>query len=127
MKAAARGAKLAGGVTIGILPGSNKAEANAFIDVALATGLGEIRNHLIVRSADALVMVAGGIGTLNELTLACRSKPVIVLEGTGGWADRIRSVAHNGLNLDEAGIGSLLYARDAVEAVDLAFRQILDS
>src|SRR5260370_25244658 len=60
MEAAARGAKQAGGLTIGILPGSDPAAANPHIDVAIATGLGEMRNALIVRAAGAGSAIAGG-------------------------------------------------------------------
>ena len=81
MEAACRGAKEAGGTTVGILPGSDRAEANAWVDVALATGLGEARNALVVRAADALVAVGGGYGTLSEVALALKAgKTVIGLE-----------------------------------------------
>lgn len=83
MEAACRGAKAAGGVTIGVLPGSNRAQANRYVDYAIATGLGEARNVLIVLSADALVAIGGGFGTLSEIGHALRSgKPVI---GLGTW------------------------------------------
>jgi len=67
MEAAARGAKQAGGLTIGILPGSDPAAANPHIDVAIATGLGEMRNALIVRAAGAVIAIGGGWGTLAEI------------------------------------------------------------
>ena len=80
MEAAARGAKAAGGLTIGILPGNDAADANASIDVALATGMGEMRNALIVRAAQALIAIGGGWGTLSEIALARRtSTPVVGL------------------------------------------------
>lgn len=72
MEAVARGVRAAGGLTIGILPGNDRTEANAFIDVALATGMGEMRNALIVRCAGAVVAVGGGHGTLAEVALALR-------------------------------------------------------
>jgi hypothetical protein len=81
MAAACRGAKSGGGTTIGILPSDDRAEANAWVDVAVPTGLGEGRNALIVRAADAVVAVAGEFGTLSEIALALRlGKPVIGLE-----------------------------------------------
>jgi uncharacterized protein (TIGR00725 family) len=84
MEAACRGAKEAGGTTLGILPGSRRAEANPHVDVALTTGLGEARNALVARAADALVAVAGGYGTLSEIALALKAgKPVV---GLGSWA-----------------------------------------
>jgi uncharacterized protein (TIGR00725 family) len=83
MEAACRGAKQAGGLTVGILPGSDRAQANRFVDVALPTGLGEGRNALVARAADAVIAVGGGYGTLSEIALALRGgKPVI---GLGTW------------------------------------------
>ena len=83
MAAACRGAKEAGGTTLGILPGTDRAAANPWVDVAVATGLGEARNALVVRAADALVAVGGGYGTLSEVALALKAgKPVI---GIGTW------------------------------------------
>jgi uncharacterized protein (TIGR00725 family) len=80
MEAACRGAKAAGGTTLGILPGSDRAAANASVDLAVPTGLGEARNALVVRAADAVVAVAGEFGTLSEIALALKAgKPVIGL------------------------------------------------
>ena len=80
MEGAAKGAKANGGVTVGILPGTDAAAANAYIDVPLATGLGEMRNLLIVRVAQALIAIGGGIGTLSEIAMAQRTeRPVIGL------------------------------------------------
>jgi uncharacterized protein (TIGR00725 family) len=80
MEAACRGAKDAGGTTVGLLPGSDRAHANPFVDVAVATGLGEARNALVVRAADALVAIGGGYGTLSEIALGLRTgKPVVGL------------------------------------------------
>src|SRR5690242_6619179 len=83
MEAACRGAKSSGGTTVGILPGTSRADANPFVDVALPTGLGELRNGLVVRAADALVAVGGEFGTLSEIALALKArKPVVSI---GGW------------------------------------------
>jgi uncharacterized protein (TIGR00725 family) len=80
MEAACRGAKAEGGTTVGILPGLQRAAANPFVDVALPTGLGEARNTLVVRAADALVAVAGEFGTLSEIAFALRlGVPVVGL------------------------------------------------
>lgn len=80
MEAAARGAQTNGGTTVGILPGEDPGAANRYITVPLATGLGEMRNLLIVRIAQALIAIGGGIGTLSELALAqCVRKPVVGL------------------------------------------------
>jgi hypothetical protein len=72
MAAASRGASAAGGVVVGILPGLDRADANAWVTVALPTGLGELRNGLVVRAADALVAVGRSLGTLSEVALARR-------------------------------------------------------
>lgn len=81
MEAACRGAKDAGGTTVGILPGTDRAAANPFVDVAVATGLGEARNALVVRAADAVIAIGGGYGTLSEIALALKAgKRVVGLE-----------------------------------------------
>jgi len=80
MEAAARGAHSAGGLTGGILPGDDPAAANRYVDVPLATGMGEMRNALIVRAARAVIAIGGGWGTLSEIALARRiGRPVIGL------------------------------------------------
>jgi uncharacterized protein (TIGR00725 family) len=70
MEAACRGARAVGGLTVGILPGSDPAEANPYVEVVVPTGLGEARNALVVRAGDAVVAVDGGYGTLSEIALA---------------------------------------------------------
>jgi uncharacterized protein (TIGR00725 family) len=83
MEAACRGAKAGGGTTVGILPGNDRSDANPFVDVAMPTGMGEGRNVLVVRAADALVTLDGEFGTLSEIALALRlGKPVIGLDST---------------------------------------------
>ncbi len=80
MEAASRGAKAAGGITIGILPGNSSKEANTWIDIPVATGMGEARNIVLVRTADVLIAVGGEYGTLSEIAFALKSgKPVIGL------------------------------------------------
>ena len=83
MEAACRGARSRHGTTLGILPGEDRDAANGWVQVAVATGLGELRNGLVVRAADALVAVGGGHGTLSEVALALRiGRPVV---GLGTW------------------------------------------
>jgi uncharacterized protein (TIGR00725 family) len=101
MAAACRGAHDAGGTTLGILPGSDRAAANQWVTVAVATGLGELRNGLVVRAADAVIAVAGEYGTLSEIALALKAGKRVV--GLGTW--QIRGV---------------LVAPDPVAAVALA-------
>jgi len=74
MEHAARGARAAGGLTIGLLPGDDPDDANEHIDVAIATGLGHARNAILVRTADGIVAVGGGLGTLSEIALALRNR-----------------------------------------------------
>jgi uncharacterized protein (TIGR00725 family) len=83
MEAACRGAKSGGGTTLGILPGSDRSAANDFVDVAVATGLGEARNALVVRAADALVAVGGAYGTLSEIALALKAGKRVA--AIGSW------------------------------------------
>lgn len=70
MAAASRGADAAGGVVVGILPGTDRRAANPWVAIALPTGVGDLRNGLIVRAADAVVAVGGAYGTLSEIGLA---------------------------------------------------------
>lgn len=83
MEAACRGARSASGLTLGILPGTDRREGNPFLDVAVPTGMGEMRNALVVRAADGVLAVDGGFGTLSEVALALKlGKPVI---SVGSW------------------------------------------
>jgi uncharacterized protein (TIGR00725 family) len=84
MEAACRGARSRLGRTLGILPGEDRDAANGWVEIAVATGMGELRNGLVVRASDALVAVGGGHGTLSEVALALKlGRPVI---GLGTWA-----------------------------------------
>jgi uncharacterized protein (TIGR00725 family) len=101
MEAACRGAKEAGGTTVGLLPGLDRGDANPYVDVAVPTGLGEARNALVVRAADALVAIGGGYGTLSEIGLALRAGKRVV--GLATW--------------DIEGIEPVSSPEEAVEAV----------
>jgi uncharacterized protein (TIGR00725 family) len=80
MQAASEGAAKAGGVVVGILPGERTSDANAFVGIAVATGAGQGRNVVLINSADAVIAVGRGYGTLSELALALRArKPVASL------------------------------------------------
>jgi hypothetical protein len=84
MAAAARGAKSAGGTTIGILPGETRAGANQWLDHVVVTGIGHARNLAVVASGDAVIAVGGRYGTLAEIGFALTlRRPVVVLEP--GW------------------------------------------
>ena len=80
MEVSARGAKEAGGITVGILPSPDRHSANPYIDISIATSFGEARNLIIVRTADLLIAVGGEYGTLSEIAFALKmEKPVIGL------------------------------------------------
>ncbi len=83
MEAAAKGAKSAGGTTIGILPQPYRHDANPYIDVPIATGFGEGRNVFIIRTADVVIAVGGEYGTLSEIALALKSGKAVI--GLGTW------------------------------------------
>lgn len=107
MAAAARGAKTAGGTTIGILPGESRAEANPWIDHVVVTGIGHARNLAVAASGDAVVAVGGKWGTLAEIAYArLLGRPVVILEP--GW------------ELEEEGLER---AATPEEAVALALRR----
>lgn len=110
MEAACRGAKSAGGITVGILPGTDRTDANEHVDIALPTGIGEARNALIVRSADVVIAVAGEFGTLSEIGFALKIGTPIV--GLGTW-----ELYRRGEPVD-----AITVASTPAEAVNLALR-----
>jgi uncharacterized protein (TIGR00725 family) len=81
MEAASRGCWEAGGITVGILPGTDSTAANPFVRVPVPTGLGEARNALVVRGGEAVVAVGGGWGTLSEIALARKMDLPVALLG----------------------------------------------
>ena len=114
MEAASRGAREAGGTVLGILPGPDRDEANDHVSVAVATGMGELRNGLIVRTADAVIAIGGAYGTLSEIALALKiGRPVV---GLSTW-----DLARGG-ERDEG----VVACEDAVAAVERALSLIRD-
>jgi len=108
MEGACRGAKEAGGTTVGILPGNSRRDANRYVDIPVVTGLGEGRNVIVVKSAQAVIAIRGRYGTLSEIAFALlQNIPVIGLET---WT------------LQQAGEidPAIVPAESAEEAVDLA-------
>jgi uncharacterized protein (TIGR00725 family) len=106
MAAAARGAKSAGGATIGILPGETRTEGNPWLDHVVVTGIGHARNLAVVASGEAVIAVGGRYGTLAEIGFALTlGRPVVVLEP--GWA-----------------VDGTLRAATPEEAVELALRAV---
>lgn len=103
MEAAARGAKQAGGLTVGILPGNSPKDANPYIDIAIATGLGYTRNSLVAMNSDVLIAIDGQYGTLTEIAYGCIYGKKII--GIGTWE-----------------IDGVVMAQSAEEAIELAIR-----
>ncbi|OAH09986.1 putative lysine decarboxylase [Streptomyces jeddahensis] len=117
MEACARGASMAGGVVLGVLPGLDRTGANPYLTVALATGLGELRSGVLVNAADALVAVGGSWGTFSEVTLALHAhKPVVALHS---WSLPPQAVASPGAHL----LTEVTTAADAVRTVLTHHRQ----
>ena len=114
MEAACRGAQAEGGTTIGILPGEIRQEANPYVQIPIVTGMGHARNLAVVKSAQAVIAIGGGFGTLSEIAFALLSDiPVI---GLGTW-----SLARDG-HQDN----SIIIATDAADAVDKALALSID-
>jgi uncharacterized protein (TIGR00725 family) len=114
MEAACRGASSEGGLTIGILPGESSREANSHVQIPIVTSIGYARNVVVAKSAQAVIAIGGSYGTLTEIGYALQSGlPVI---GLGTW-----SLSRNG-KADK----SIIPAKDAVDAVSIAFDHITD-
>ena len=125
MEAASKGAQEAGGLVIGVLPGRDRRSANAYVDIAMPTGLGTARNIIDARAADAVIMIGGGVGTLNELTIAyAEGKPIVIVRGTGGWAERIEGVLYEDRYLDDRHTVAIDFAGSPQEAVEIALIRI---
>lgn len=110
MEAASEGARQAGGTAIGILPGNDHWEGNRHLSYAVATGLGEARNAIITRTADAVIAIGGEYGTLSEIALALKmGKPVI---GLNSWSIKPQHLLGSGI----------IVASTPEEAVNIAFQ-----
>lgn len=117
MEAACRGAlSEAGNISgriIGILPGTDKHDANPYTDIVIATGMGNARNMIIACASDALIAVGGGSGTLSEIAMAWQyGKPIVVIEGLPGTADSLV-----GKSLDDRRNDTIAGVRTAAEAI----------
>jgi uncharacterized protein (TIGR00725 family) len=110
MEATCKGAKQERGTTVAILPSLDRASANPYVDVAVATGMDEMRNALVVRSADALIALDGEFGTLSEIAFALKTGVPVV--GIGTW-----ELAKGGAPID-----AIATASTPEEAVELAFQ-----
>lgn len=115
MEASAKGAKEIGGLTLAILPGTSKDEANPYMDIRVVTAMSHARNAIIARSADFLIAVGGGMGTLSEIALGLKEgKPVIVLEDGSTILNALREIKKE----------NLYFARSPREAVALGLKDI---
>ncbi|MBV8387129.1 MAG: TIGR00725 family protein [Acidimicrobiia bacterium] len=108
MEAACRGAKAEGGTTVGILPTDDRRHANEYVDIAIATGMGEARNALVVRAADVVLAIDGEFGTLSEIALALRTGTPVV--GIDTWE----------LSIGGQEVDTILRLQDPVAAVEAA-------
>jgi hypothetical protein len=116
MEAASKGAKEAGGLVVGIIPQADKAFANPYCDVVVPTGLGVARNYINILCGDAVIIVGGGAGTLNEVAAAYQlRKPLVALKGSGGIADRVADTY-----IDERGLMKVVGVEDPARAVEVA-------
>jgi uncharacterized protein (TIGR00725 family) len=115
MESACKGAKLGGGLTIGILPENNLDQASPYLDVAITTGIGYARNYINICSSDAVVSIGGAGGTLSEIGYAMALEKLLVLmRGTGGATDVIaRATAF----LRDANVVVTEHAQEAVRIV----------
>jgi uncharacterized protein (TIGR00725 family) len=120
MEAASRGAKEAGGRTVGIISGTKRLQSNNFTDIEVLTGSNAagLDEFLLVLMSDALIVIGGGAGTLEEITIAYRNKkPIIAINNTNGWADSLA-----GKFLDERKTIKIEEAENAKNAVAKAIR-----
>ncbi|HUU43866.1 MAG TPA: TIGR00725 family protein [Planctomycetota bacterium] len=100
MEAACRGAKSAGGLTVGILPMADRDGGNDYLDVAVATGMGYARNAIVAYSGDAVIAIGGSSGTLSEIAYATvRRVPVVTL---GSWTLTERALSHGARPVEAA-------------------------
>lgn len=103
MEASCRGAKKEKGLVVGILP-RTRDQANRFVDVAIVTGMGDARNVLNVNSADAVISICGGSGTLSEIGLALKAgKKVVALKPSGGVSSMLAGKSIDGKTVTDAG------------------------
>lgn len=112
MESASRGAVSAGGITIGILPGSDPDSGNDYLKIAIPTGLGHTRNTLVAQAGEAVIAIGGSYGTLSEISFAIKTGRKVI--GLGTWK------AQN-TNKEEI---SIIVAQSAEEAVNLALEDI---
>ncbi|TES88776.1 MAG: TIGR00725 family protein [Dehalococcoidia bacterium] len=114
MEAACRGASAGGGLTIGILPGGSRQTANPYVQIPVVTNLGEARNVIVVKSAEAVIAIGGGYGTLSEIGHALRNGIPVV--GLNTWS----------LSRNDRPDNSIVLAKNPVDAVNKALNMVND-
>jgi len=120
MKAASKGAKESGGLTVGIIPQNDMSEANEFCDVVIPSGIGLMRDFLNALSADGVIAIGGGSGTLSEICAAYMySKPIVVLKNSGGTSTKFADQY-----LDHRENVKIIGVETPKEAVELIFKEI---
>jgi uncharacterized protein (TIGR00725 family) len=124
MEAACKGAKSVGGITTGVISGNNRGESNPYVDVEVVSGmLNCAEESLIISMSDALIVLGGGSGTLQEIALAYRNdKPVVVVDGLDGWGKKLANTY-----LDYRKKFKIISAKNAEEAIDIVFNKLLSS
>jgi uncharacterized protein (TIGR00725 family) len=110
MEAACRGAYSQGGITIGILPGNSRKDANPYVRIPIVTGMGYTRNAIVAKSGQAVIAIGGRYGTLSEIAYALQSDIPVIGLGTwslarGGVVDKSIIVAQNPMDAVEKAIG----------------------
>lgn len=119
MEAACKGAKEAGGTTVGIIPQDDFSHANKYCDIVVCSTIGYARDFIVASSADGIIAVGGGVGTLTELSIGyMMKKPMVALSGSGGIAD-----SYGGKYLDERKRVQIKTAENPVEAVKLVMKE----
>jgi hypothetical protein len=120
MEAASKGANEGGGFVIGIVPQDEKTAANPYCDAVIATGIGFARDFLTAYSADAVIIIEGGAGTMIEVAVAYQKKiPIVAIKGSGGTADKLVDTY-----LDDRRIEIILGEESPEKAVGTALRLV---
>jgi len=118
MEAASKGAKEENGLVVGIIPFDNKEYANPFCDIVISTGIGFARDFITAYTADAVIVIGGGVGTLIEACVAYQKcKPIIALSNSGGIAEKIA-----GKYLDDRKLIKVIDEKDPKKAVETALK-----
>lgn len=120
MEAAAKGAKLAGGVTVGVIKGKDRFHSNNYTDIEIISGMTAdgFDELTLVLMCDALIVIGGGAGTLQEIVIAYRNnKPIVALDYLGGWGEKLA-----GQYLDERKKVFIRSAKTPAEAVNFVLK-----